>query len=216
MFRLRPLVTEDISDWVDAAFDWFDDRFPAPPQPILPTPDFFMAPSGRDEATARKILADVQRLMGADQPLEIVPIRQLPAEWRVTVHDTADVAGTFQQADGVSVISYDPELMANPLAFINMVVHEVMHARLAGLDDDLPGGPKAVEPVTDLGCIIAGFGIFQLETADRLGWAGYLSQQTRAHALAVFLQRRGLGEEAIAGFLSSRCKKLLRRAARAL
>ena len=102
--------------------------------------------------------------------------------------------------------------MQRPIQFINLLAHELMHARLTGLEHDVPGGEGAHELATDLGCIIAGFGVFQLQAADDAGWFGYMTQPSRAFALAVFLQHRQLGTEAVADHLSPRCQKLLRRA----
>ncbi|WP_198136587.1 hypothetical protein [Roseobacter sp. SK209-2-6] len=110
------------------------------------------------------------------------------------------------------MIRYDPELLKSPLQFINVLAHEVMHARLSGMEDEVPGGAGAHELATDLGCIIAGFGIFQLQGADDAGWTGYMSQQSRAHAFALFLRRRALDQDCVAKHLSQRCQKLVKRA----
>jgi hypothetical protein len=106
--------------------------------------------------------------------------------------------------------------MRQPLLFINTLAHELMHARLSGLEDEVPGGAGAHELATDLGCIIAGFGVFQLQAADDNGWTGYMSQASRAHALALFLNRRRLGIETVSQHLSPRCKKLLAKALKQL
>ena len=93
-----------------------------------------------------------------------------------------------------------------------MLAHEVMHARLSGLEDEVPGGAGAHELATDLGCIIAGFGVFQLQGADDAGWTGYMSQDSRAYALGLFLHRRGLERDSVARHLTPRCQKLLTKA----
>lgn len=59
--------------------------------------------------------------------------------------------------------------------------------------------------------MIAGFGVFQLQAADIAGWWGYMSQEARAYALAVFLQHRNLGSDAVAPHLYGRCRKYLKR-----
>lgn len=87
-----------------------------------------------------------------------------------------------------------------------------MHARLAGMEQLVPGGAEARELATDLGCIVAGFGVFQPRAADETGWSGYLTQDSRACGLAVFLDARGLGAGAVAGHLSGRCLRYLGRA----
>ncbi|WP_170409850.1 hypothetical protein [Ruegeria atlantica] len=212
MFWSRALISEDLSSWILECFEWFDETFEPPAMPIVPTKEFFTAPSGTDENTAKLVLDNIKRHMAFDQPVELMALDVLPAEYRHNYQSLDAVAGTHQKFDGVSVIRYDPEIMHRPLQFINLIAHELMHARLAGLEDDVPGGYEAHELATDLGCIIAGFGVFQLQAADDAGWFGYMTQPSRAYALAVFLKRRGLGGEAVSPYLSARCKTLLRRA----
>ncbi|WP_170429753.1 hypothetical protein [Ruegeria arenilitoris] len=212
MFWSRSTVSGDLREWILECFDWFDEVFEPPEHPILPTRAFFTAPGGSDEATARAVLEDVKRHMGFDQPVEIIPLDVVPAEHRHTYQALDSVAGTHQIIDGVSVIRYDPEKMNRPVEFISLIAHELMHGRLAGLEHEVPGGYEAHELATDLGCIIAGFGVFQLQGADDVGWSGYMTQPSRAFALAVFLSRRGLEPNAVAPHLSSRCNRLLRRA----
>ena len=150
--------------------------------PILSTKAFFSAPSGTNETTALIVLEDVKRNMKFDQAVEIVPLDRLSAEYRHNYQSTSEVAGTFQSINGVPVVRYDPENMHRPIQFINVLAHELMHARLHGLEHEVPGGVEVHELATDLGCIIAGFGVFQLQAADDAGWFGYMSQQSRAYA----------------------------------
>lgn len=201
-----------MKDWIEECFDWFDARFESPKAPILPTKAFFHAPRGHDEETAKLVLKDVARLLHYDKAIELLPLDRLSAEYRHEYNATSEVAGVFLSDGDTSVIRYDPELLSRPLQFINILAHEVMHARLSGLEDDVPGGAGAHELATDLGCIIAGFGVFQLQGADDAGWTGYMSQQSRAHALALFLHHRGLHHDCVANHLTPRCQKLLKRA----
>lgn len=212
MFWLRPIVSDDMKAWITDCFDWFDARFPPPETAILPTKAYFTAGRGTDAATARLILEEIAAHMGVCDPVDLMPLNMLPAEYRLDYTATSSVAGTYVNDGGVAVISYDPELMNRPLQFINTLSHELMHARLDGLVDDVPGGAGAHELATDLGCIIAGFGVFQMQAADDAGWTGYMSQPSRAYALAGFLHRRGQGMSEVRPFLSSRCQRLLRRA----
>lgn len=198
--------------WILDCFDWFDEKFEPPPSPIVPTKAFFTAPGGSDVTTAELVLEDIKRHMNFDGAVEIAPLDVLPAEYRHDYQSLSAIAGTHEQINGTSVIRYDPEQMHRPLGFINLIAHELMHARLAGLETEVPGGEEAHELATDLGCIIAGFGVFQLQAADDAGWFGYMTQQSRAFALAVFLNRRGLGIDTVAPYLSSRCRKLVHRA----
>lgn len=216
MFWNRPFISAEMRSWILECFDWFDSNFEPPEAPILPTSEFFSSPKGNDLETAKLVLEDVKRHMRFDQAVEMHPLDVLPAELRYTYQTSSEIAGTYQEISGVPVIRYDPEHMHRPIQFINLLAHELMHARLSGMEDEIPGGEDAHELATDLGCIAAGFGVFQLQAADDAGWFGYLSQQSRAFALAVFLRRRGLGLEEVAPYLSSGCNKLLKRAFRQL
>lgn len=216
MFGRRSAISQDMADWIVECFDWFDARYPAPPKPILPTRAFFTAPGGTDVATAQAVLADVKRHLHFDLPIDMLPIERPAGEYRHTYSSMSEIAGTYQETSEGRVIHYDPEAMTRPINFIATLSHEVMHARLAGHVHDVPGGEAAHELATDLGCIIAGFGVFHLQAADDQGWSGYMSQDARAFALARFLDDRGLGVDAVAAHLSPRCQRYLRRGFRDL
>lgn len=216
MFWLRPSVSDDMRSWILDCFDWFDDVFEPPLSPIVPTKAFFNAPKGRDLSTAKLVLEDVKRHMKYAGDVQIFPLNVLPVEYRHDYQATSAVAGTFENTDSVSVIRYDPHQMDRPIGFINLIAHELMHGRLSGYENAVPGGEAAHELATDLGCIIAGFGTFQLQAADDAGWFGYMTQESRAFALAVFLERRGLGIETVTPWLSAKCTRFVRRACKEL
>lgn len=209
MFWSRSLVSDDMRSWIQDCFDWFDERFEPPTVPMVPTKDFIKAPKGKSVETAALVLEDIKRHMNFDARVELVPLDVLPAEYRIDYQSLSAVAATFHQVDGFAVIQYDPEQMDRPIQFINLLAHELMHARLAGLEHEVPGGEPAHELATDLGCIIAGFGVFQLQAADEAGWFGYMSQQSRAFALALFLKRRDMNIDDVSPYLSPRCRKLV-------
>ena len=183
MIWSRPLVSDDLRFWILDCFEWFDQHFAAPPKPILPTKEFFEAPKGNSVDTASLVLADVKKHMAYKGPVEIVPLDVLPAEYRKDYQALSSVSGTYEKAGNTAIIRYDPELIHRPIQFINLLAHELMHARLDGLEAEVPGGEGAHELATDLGCIIAGYGVFQLRAADEAGWSGYMTQNSRAFAL---------------------------------
>ncbi len=102
--------------------------------------------------------------------------------------------------------------MARPVAFINTMTHELMHARLAPHIDDMPGGEPVHELSTDLHCITHGLGLFALEGPAQIGWSGYMTQESRAYAFAVFLDQHDIDANAALSRLSARPAKALRRA----
>ncbi len=216
MFWSRSAVSPDMRQWVLECFDWFDRHFTPPKGPILPTKEFFTAPGGtgggKGPAAAQGVLADICRHLDYTGPVELAELETLPAEYRHSYQSMGEINGMFMSDGKVAVIQYQPQDMGKPIQFINTMAHEMMHARLHHYVDDVPGGAEAHELATDLGCIIAGYGTFQLQAADDMGWSGYLSQPTRAYALAMFLDRRGMGLDAVTPHLSGRCRKYLKRA----
>lgn len=207
MLWSRPSISDDMRSWITECFDWFDERFEPPIEPIVPTKAFFKAPTGTSAETAALVLDDIKKHMKFDAEVDIVPLSVLPAEYRIDYQSLSAITGTYQEVEGGAVIQYDPEQMNRPIQFINLLAHELMHARLSGLESEVPGGELAHELATDLGGIIAGFGVFQLQAADDAGWFGYMTQPSRGFALAMFLKRRGLSIDDVSPYLSSRCRK---------
>ena len=54
--------------------------------------------------------------------------------------------------------------------------------------------------------------MLELAGAEALGWQGYMTQPSRAHALALFLGVRGLSPDEAIAYLPPRAGKFLRRA----
>jgi hypothetical protein len=112
------------------------------------------------------------------------------------------------------MISYDPALFARPAVLLSMLAHEVMHQRLHMIEELPPGGAETEELATDLHVITCGMGVLQMAGAEVAGWQGYLSQQSRAHALAVFLLARGIDPQEAIIALPPHSAKLLSKALR--
>lgn len=217
-FGRKPALSAAKADWIDAHFDWalaaYGEGFFARRRLILPTRTFFTAAGGRDHATAKAVLYEVAAHLDIDGPVELEPQFSLPDEWSHRYDQLSQTAGTFALDGNTAIISYDPKLLARPVAFISTMAHELMHYRLAGVIQDLPGGEATHEGATDLHCIFWGFGTFQLQTAEDLGWAGYLGQDSRAYALARFLAASGTDPALARAHLSSRPAARLNRAMR--
>ena len=214
-FRRAPLVSDDMAAWIEESFDWVEDERPewwrsAPL--VTPTRDFFRAPGGEDHATAKLVFDDLCRILGISQKIALERLPDMPDELSHEYGVTSRVAGEYWHDDDNPMITYDPKLMRRPVAFINVLAHELMHARLSPVVADVPGGEGAHELATDLHCIIAGFGLFQLNAAEQEGWSGYMSQNARAYALAEFLRRKEIDPTEALERLASRPRKLLQQA----
>lgn len=213
--RRAPLVSDDMAGWIEESFDWVEAERPdwwAAATLVTPTKAFFTAPGGEDHETARRVLDDLRRILGIEAEIALERLPDLPDELSHEYGVTSRVAGEYWHDDTHPMITYDPKLMRRPVSFINVMAHELMHARLAPVVDALPGGAEAHELATDLHCIIAGFGLFQLNAADQDGWAGYMSQNARAWALAEFVERKGIAPHEALERLGSRPRKLVQRA----
>lgn len=208
-----PLVDQDTQGWVLDSFDWAIDNGILTAQTRLIPPDkaHFPIPGGAHQDVARGLVAQIQTYLNMDTALDVRPLDVLPAEYRFDPNATSAVAGTWQTDGTTSVITYDPETAAAPIAFLSTLVHEVMHERLFLTPGDMPGGAAAEELSTDLHCIAAGFGLVQMTGAEQAGWQGYLRQETRAFALAVFLGITQTPDQQAHAALPRRSSKLLRK-----
>jgi hypothetical protein len=234
VFWSRNLVPDETADWTCETFAWliselgpktfFEDTLL-----VLPTREFFTAPGGESHATAEAVFADVKRHMG----MENWPCRLIRQDSDPDAHVGVGLmvkdaplspGGTFSAAEGVIEISYDPGLMKTPVAFIQMLSHELSHYLLAPHVEKMPGGEELHELATDLAAIYAGFGVLQLEggmvaggyqSGFEMGWQignlGYLSSENRAFALALFLAAKDLDIALAAPHLSSDRVSLLKK-----
>ncbi len=218
MFRRAPIVSDDLGGWILDSFEWTMQRgdvqhWRQSTRLILPTKAFFDAPAGDGVEIASAIGHNIMALLGMDIPkIRFEPLPTLPDEIAQEYGKTSEVAGQYWNDAQAPLITYNPQLMRRPTGFINVMAHELMHAHLADVVDEAPSGEAAHELATDLHCITHGFGIFQMTDAEDSGWSGYMTQPSRAFALAVFLQLTGHSKDEALAYLPSRSAKLLRRA----
>ena len=214
-FTRRYDVSDDTIDWLREGFDWAIAQGLLTAQTPLVTlsKTFFTAPSSKSPDFALHLVRDIQRILGISRAeIEVVPLDQIDARYRVDYQSLSAIAGTWQGDGNSALIRYDREMVARPVTFIATLSHEVMHHVLRGLPELPPGGEEAEELATDLHCITMGFGLFQLAGAEEIGWSGYMRQPTRAHALAMFLRMRGIPESEALPHLPKRCQAYLRTA----
>jgi hypothetical protein len=183
---------------------------------VRPNKEYFTAKGGGDHASALGVFNDVKRLLSLENlNIKLEPIPQLPPETSHEYGQTSMIAGQYFHDDTNPLITYNPLVMRNPLDFIAMLAHELMHAKLEPNVESLPGGEEAHELATDLHCIIHGFGLIQLQGAADAGWSGYMTQNTRAFATAIFTELTGTSDH-ITGNLRGREAKLMKKAFKAL
>ncbi|OYU39101.1 MAG: hypothetical protein CFE33_11770 [Pseudorhodobacter sp. PARRP1] len=215
------MIAPEKRAWVESHFAWAvanfgQDSLSAAPL-ITPTRTFFKSNRAAAAETAQRVFSEVKSLLSLDSvDVSLIPQGILPEQAARDYNSLTQVSGSFIADSKTPIITYDPRLLDHPIVFISTMAHELMHLKLADVVEDMPGGRATHELATDLHCVIHGFGIFQLDAADRMGWAGYLSQDTRAFALAVFLQLTNRPVDAALPFLSAHVGKKLRKMAAAL
>lgn len=170
---------------------------------VMPTTAFFPSTGTQGHDRVEEVLAEVKAMAGlAEWPtrLEVQPKRQ-----PVRVIDSVNMIprgtplplGTFRQHGNAAVITYDPDLVEDPIGLVATLAHEVAHYLLHSFRDDPPGSETMEEFATDLATCAMGFGLFGAITALRfeggqdgwtLGWRGqgYLHPRDWAFSLAVF------------------------------
>lgn len=214
-WKRKPSVSEDMAAWIEDSFDWAADTFGTNWQNsrrlIWPDPETFTAPKGNTPPIAQWIANDISNLIPVET-VKVEPLERIPSEYQHNYQDLGDISAHYDPSADQPIIRYNPELMSRPIPFISTITHELMHHRLAPYVEVMPGGAEAHELSTDLHCITHGFGLFQLESAAQLGWSGYMTQESRCYALAVFLRRNRIEPDDALKRLNPRSAKALRRA----
>jgi len=215
----KPSISADMRDWIEDSFAWADTQFGMSwsLSRLLVTPDktFFSAGSGNTPEIAQAIANDISKLLPT-RSIPVAPINRISGEYRHEYQSSGEVGGMYIEDENGALILYDQERMAQPIPFINTMTHELLHPRLGPFVSLMPGGEAAHELSTDLHCITHGFGIFALEGPAQVGWSGYMTQESRAFALAYFLNKHSMDPKNALQYLSPRPAKALKRALKEL
>jgi hypothetical protein len=212
-------ISDAVQEWIYDNFVWaIRLRLLTPDTPLVfTTKEFFTAPKGEGDVVVSALLDDIQHILGMrHKAFNVLPVNALPAEMQIDYNALSAVAGSWQDDDNVATIRYDPNLLNNPIGLISVLTHELMHDVLHGIADYPPGGEEAEELNTDLHCITMGFGVLQITYAQNAGWAGYMRQNSRIHALAMFVLVRELSQEDTMSALPSANRRQFKKAIKAL
>ena len=213
----RCTIDDSLGEWIFDNFIWAIERFPDQnwlEKPlVLPTKEFFSAKRGSDQETAEAILKELKHIIGLNElTIKIEALPSQPDEHTIDYSSMSEIAGQYYHDEFEPLITYNSRLLESPIPFISTMAHELMHAKLSPYVENLPGGEATHELATDLHCIIDGFGIFQLMSAEQVGWSGYMTRESRAFALAIFLHSKGHSLNDLHGYISSRSYKAVKRA----
>jgi hypothetical protein len=198
-------------EWVDTRWAWLEGQFGLErlrkARVVLPRPEFFPDPFHGAEEDARRMLDRACGYMDIDPAtveLSLYEDRNPVYEggWR---HGTA---GLYHPDGGKFRIWVEVANLADPLALVGTMAHELGHVHLLGhgrISDEAVDH----EPLTDLLTVYFGMGIFTANSVIRehywhagqvSGWSmgrrGYLGMPVYGYAFARFARARGeYGEE---------------------
>jgi hypothetical protein len=176
---------------------------------VLPTAKFFPKIEAQGHARAEAVLTRVKTIMGMqDWPCLLTPQRNTSARLGEfhSLQSHKGVGGSFGFINHEAAISYDPQIIAEPLAIISTFAHELSHYRMHNILEKPPGAevePMLNELATEMVTAFHGFALIAANAAfnfaqhgdfGRQGWQsrrlGYFSDDSWVFALAVFLQLR--------------------------
>ena len=220
-WRKRPTVDEETEAWALETWLWLDTVLGGVNdgdgrELILPSAKRFPDVQERGHARAEHYFALVRKYCGMEEwPCDLIaqdarPRLELnPAFGEMSA---SGALGTFQAESEFAVITYDPNLLDNPVNLIATFVHELSHYLLLTQPSEPPGGPDLEELATDLATVHLGFGLFGANaafsfSANSQGWStsrsGYLSEATWCFANALFMELRAIEPDVYAGYAKS-------------
>lgn len=238
----RPSVDEETEEWLIACWRWLLDNlddlerlrgFPL----VLPNTAFFPPTRKEGHERAGHYFRTVAELSGtAAWPFDLIPQQEgfNPNLGPLAVVQNVEPgpAGTFSFRPGQRLtVSYDPDLLERPMDLIATFIHEIAHAILMGIEQEVPGGGDMEEYATDVATVFLGFGVFGANAAFEFqqfsdagtgtqGWsmrgAGYLTEAEWAFAIAIFLSLRNESIASIAEWLKPTPGTLLKKSMRYL
>ena len=236
-FRDSAFLDADDEEWQAETWHWLlqrlgglDDLKRSPL--VVPTRDFFPPTAATGEARVAHVFESVKRharMPDHECRLMAQPKRPETQVAQFTILKPIEgqlPLGTFRVDGNGALITYDPDMVDQPVKLIATLAHELAHYRLDLLNETPPGGETNLEFATDLATVYLGFGLFGATSAFQFeqhgdafsqGWRwsrqGYLAEREWLFALAVFFQLRDEPIEAAKPFLKPAQFKDLTRAA---
>lgn len=239
LFKSKPLLSEQDRQFQIETWRWllehFADTFYGAAQLVLPTKAFFPMQLESDDDAALKTFEQVKQLACLDNwPCRL---EKQERDTDVKIAPTLVVqnvpqgpAGTFSVTPQEEVvISYNPNVVANPVQMVATFAHELAHYLTATCSSAPPGGWDNWEFATDISAIFMGFGVFQANAAfnftqyasvDAQGWqfnrSGYLTEAEHIYSLAIFLELKEIEQNKALPHLKPGLRKLLKMAVKEL
>jgi len=246
-FRRTQIIDQDTIEWEFETFEWLFESFGGFQQflgaeLVRPTDEYFPIGKGLSgHALAEALFAQVRSLARMDQwPCQLVAQETGPdpmvGEGQLLQGLETLPGGTFQVdrqesesggADHTVIITYDPNLLSDPMSLVATFAHELSHYLLAAAPSLPPGDEELLEHATDLTAVYLGFGIFMANSSFRfaqfgdafsMGWStrrqGYMTERELVFALAIFASLHDLPADLVTEHLKPDLAKLFGRATR--
>ncbi len=214
LFGRSTFLDPDIEDWSFETWEWLMRRLGGTSRltrmPLVtPTKEFFPSTTAEGHERALHVLDCVRTAMGmSDTQCELHP-EDMGAESAVigqygSAKDSRVNDGRSITEGDTFVIFYAPELVDDPVRLVTVLGHQLCLRLLTDLKEEPPGGMEVIDLTADLTLAYKGLGVFGANAAFDFkatggrGWSasycGFLSEETWALALAIFLElsaRRG-------------------------
>jgi hypothetical protein len=192
--------------WIDERWSWLEAEFGVErlrgARVILPRPEYFPDPFSGKPEDARALLDRVCGYMGIDA----ASIELSLCEYRNPVYEgqwREGTAGLYHPKAGKFRIWVELTKLADPLAMVGTMAHELGHVHLLG-HGRISHVTEDHEPLTDLLTVFLGLGVFTANSVirerhwqwgDFAGWSigrrGYLGMPEYGYAFALFARARG-------------------------
>ena len=199
-FRSQPKcpVDPDTRRWIDERWRWLEQQFGAnrlrKTTVVLPRPEYFPDPFHGTEEDARRML---------DRVCGYMDINPATIELSLYVEgQRQQTAGRYHAEGGKFRICIEVSNLADPLAMVATLAHELGHIQLLG-HGRLSDEDEDHEPLADLLTVFFGMGIFTANSVlsehywnegNASGWSmgrrGYLGMTDYGYAFARFAQSR--------------------------
>jgi hypothetical protein len=239
-FKSKSLLSPEESEWLQSNFDWLESAFGEETsfknrRLVLPDKNTFRTGGKSGHELAEHVLHQVLELGGiSDLNIELHADEPNPEyigdNLARPVHPDR-AAGTYQRTiKNRRIITYDPELLKQPMRLVAVLAHEASHALLDNDRIELPIADELeLEFLTDLTAVFLGYGVFMANAAFEYqqfqdgavsGWSynrlGYLPQNQLIFSTAIFAQRLKISDEEVEQHLRSGLAATYRRALREL
>ena len=236
IFKAKPILSKENLDFQIATFKWLLKNFGGKDfyedtKLILPTNEYFPSKVEDPDEIAISMFNSVKKYAGMeDWPCKLEEqdedVNTQVAPTLAVQNAPTSPMGTFEAKENNEiVITYNPDLVNNPMQLVATYAHELAHYLTGSGQEEPPGGWDNWEFATDIAATFLGFGIFMANSAfnfnqftevDSQGWQyssnGYLSEEEHIYSLAIFLGLQGISDDTVLPHLKPHLKTLLKKA----